>query len=270
MAASPAPSRPQRSPVGGLHWRAWGSEFVGTLVLVAVGLSVVCFNFGTGAPLGFLDPSVRFLLNGIWFAGTGSLLALTPLGRLSGAHINPIVTGGFFLLGKLHRHDLIGYLVAQFAGATAGAALLLAAWGPTARSVQVGATFPGRGVAPWQAVLIEAGMGAIEVLVVVGMTSSARTARFTPLALWVVNAVLVWRTAALTGTSLNPARSFGPAVIAPLLGVYWIYVVGPVTGLLVGIGLYRLVGRADVKTTKLFHDERYPSTAVSDLPVAQG
>lgn len=271
MARSSSPSAPQRAAIPGFHWRAWGSEFLGTTILVAVGLSAVCFDFGRGMPLDGLPQSLRYLLTGLWFAGTGALLALSPLGRLSGAHVDPIITGGFFLLGKVHRHDLIGYVVAQFAGATAGAGLLLAAWGPIARSVKVGATTPGPGVAPWEAVLIETGIGAIEVLTVVGMVSSRRTARFTPLALWIVNATLVWRTAALTGTSLNPARSFGPALLAPALDVYWIYVVGPVAGMFLGIGIYRLVGlvrRVDVLTTKLFHDERYPSTAISELPVA--
>ncbi|MFD1720391.1 MIP/aquaporin family protein [Amnibacterium endophyticum] len=269
MPGSSSPSRPQPEAIGGLHWKAWGSEFAGTLVLVAVGLSAVCFNFGKGMPLDGLPMSLRYLLTGLWFAGTGALLALSPLGRLSGAHVDPIITGGFFLLGKLHRHDLVGYVIAQFAGALAGAALLLAAWGPVARSVEVGATTPGPGVSGWEAVLIEAGIGAIEVLTVIGMLSSKRTARFTPLALWLVNATLVWRTAALTGTSLNPARSFGPAVLAPALDVYWIYVIGPVAGMLIGVGVYRLVGRVDVVTTKLFHDVRYSSTGVSDLPVRQ-
>lgn len=266
---APQTSRPQARPQPGRHWRMWGCELVGTLLLVAVGLSVVCVDFGTGAPLRALDPSVRYLLNGLWFAGTGSLIALSPIGRTSGAHLNPIVSGAFFLLGRLHRHDLIGYVAAQLLGALAGAALLLAAWGPIARSVQVGATAPGPGVQPWQAVLLEAGMGAVEVLVILGFTSGRRTARFTPLALWLVNATLVWRFAALTGTSLNPARSFGPAVVAPLLGPYWIYVVGPVTGMLVGVALFRLVPGAEVLTTKLFHDERYPSTGASALPVRQ-
>ena len=267
-ADSPDASVPQAQPQGGLHWKPWAAEFLGTLILVAIGLSVVCVNFGTGAPLAALDPSIRYLLNGIWFAGTGSLVTISPIGRLSGAHLNPIVSGAFFLLGKLHRDDLIGYVVSQLLGALAGALLLLAAWGPIARSVQVGATSPGPGVQPWEAVLLEAGMGAVEVLVILGMTSSRRTARLTPLALWIVNAVLVWRFAALTGTSLNPARSFGPAVVAPLLGVYWIYVVGPVTGMLIGLLVYRAIPRVDVLTTKLFHDVRYPSTGASALPVA--
>lgn len=254
--------------MGGLHWRAWGCEFLGTLLLVAVGLSVVCVNFGAGSPTRELPASLRYLLNGVWFAGTGSLIALSPIGRRSGAHLNPIVTGAYFLLGKVHRVDLAGYIGAQLAGATAGAALLLIGWGPIARSVQVGATAPGAGVPAWGAVLLEAGMGAIEVLVILGMTSGARTARFTPLALWIVNAILVWRFAALTGTSLNPARSFGPALIAPLLGPYWIYVVGPLTGMAVGVAVFRVVPRIDVLTTKLFHDVRYPSTMTSGLPVA--
>ncbi len=73
-------------------------------------------------------------------------------------------------------------------------------------------------------------MTAVLVLVLLLMTSSARTARWTALVLWPVIAALVWQGAPYTGTSLNPARSLGPALLAPLLGPYWVYVAGPLLG----------------------------------------
>lgn len=92
-------------------------------------------------------------------------------------------------------------------------------------------------------------------------------APWTPLAVWILVAVLVWRGARYTGTSLNPARSLGPALIAGRLSTYWIYVVGPLLG---GIAAALAVRRLGMRplTAKLCHDASYPSTLACDLPVA--
>jgi aquaporin Z len=264
-----APVVAAQPPRAGSHAVEWLCEFVGTAILVGLGLSVVVATSGSASPIHTWPLSDRLLLNGLWFAGVGSLIAVSPIGRRSGAHLNPIVTLAFWTQGKVHRHDLAGYLVAQLAGGIVGAALLLAVWQGQARSVDVGATVPGGGIGPVQAVLLEAGMSGLEVLVILGMTSSPRTARWTPLALWLLNATLVWRFAGFTGTSLNPARSLGPALLAPALDVYWIYLLGPGLGMLLGVALFALAPRLEVRTTKLFHDPAYPSTMASSLPVAE-
>ncbi len=258
-----------QAPRGGAHPVEWGCELLGTLLLVGLGLSVVVVNFGTHAPLAAWPASDRFLLNGIWFAGVGSLVAVSPIGRRSGAHLNPVVTLAFWARGRVHPVDVVGYIAAQLVGATAGAALRLAVWGADARSVQDGATAPGTGVPDAAAVGIEAAMTAVEIATILLMTASARTARLTPLALWILNAVLVWRFAALTGTRLNPARSFGPAVVAPLLGPLWIYVVGPLGGGAVAVAVLTAVRDVRPVTAKLFHDPAYPSVLGSAMPVAR-
>lgn len=249
-------------PRGGWHWREWGAECLGTAVLLLGGLSAVCLNFGTGSPVSQVlpSPSLRLLLTGILFAGTGSLVAIMPFGRLSGAHLNPVVTLSFWTQGKVHPHDLVGYIAGQLVGGLMGAGLLLLLWGQTARSVRVGATAPGPGVSPLMAVGLEAGMTAVLVLTILLMTSSARTARWTPLVLWPVITMLVWQGAPFTGTSLNPARSLGPAVLAPLLEPLPIYLVGPLLGGAVGTGLFSLLRSRKTLTAKVFHDARYPGT----------
>ena len=78
--------------------------------------------------------------------------------------------------------------------------------------------------------------------------------------------MLVWQLAPFTGTSLNPARSLGPALVAPLLAHYWIYVVGPCLGGAIASGVFAVATPAQVLTTKLFHDARYASTMASRLP----
>jgi hypothetical protein len=99
-------------------------------------------------------------------------------------------------------------------------------------------------------------MTAVLVLVVFAFVSSDRTARWTPLAVWIVVAVLVWRGARYTGTSLNAARSLGPAVLSGIWTDYWVYLIGPVAGAIVAVGLWVLVPR-ETLTAKLFHDPRY-------------
>jgi aquaporin Z len=232
------------------------------------GLSAVCLDFGPHAPWGHLGTSFRLLVTGLLFAGAGSLIAISPLGRRSGAHLNPVVTLAFWTQGKVHRHDVAGYLASQLVGAVAGTAVVLAAWGSQARAVKIGATTPGRGVNSAEAVLVEAVMTALLVLAILVMTSSSVTARWTPLVLWLLIAALVWQGAPFTGTSLNPARSLGPALLAPRLSTYWIYVVGPLAGGALAVAAFGLLPTRRVLTAKLFHDPSYPSTMASSLPVA--
>ncbi len=108
-------------------------------------------------------------------------------------------------------------------------------------------------------------MTAALILVIFSMVSSATTARWTPVAVWLLIAVLVWQVAPYTGTSLNPARSLGPAVVVVNLAGYWIYVVGPVCGALAACAVWLLIPRRTL-TAKLFHDIHVPSTMRTILP----
>ena len=237
-------------------------------MLLLGGLSAVFLDFGSGSPVAAHLPSMsaRLLLTGALFAGTGSLVAVSPVGRWSGAHLNPVVTLAFFTQRKVHVHDLAGYVIAQCLGACAAVAVLRLAWGRTGTSLRLGATQPGHGFTAGDAAALEAAMTASPVLMILLMTSHARTARWTPLGNWLLVATLVWRGAPYTGTSLNPARSLGPALIAPELSQLWVYVAGPTAGALVAVGLFGLIGRTTL-TTKLFHDPTYPSTMGAELPV---
>jgi aquaporin Z len=233
----------------------------------------VFLDFGPSSPVAELLPSrsARFLVTGVLFAGCGSLVAVSPLGRCSGAHLNPAVTLAFWTQRRVHVHDLAGYVVAQLLGGVAAAYLLAWIWGPTARALDDGATSPGNGLTAGQAAVVEAAMTASLVLLIFVMTASRRTARWTPLGVWVLIAALVWQGAPYTGTSLNPARSLGPALVAGAWADFWVYVVGPLSGSLVAVAFFALVKRVrrvEVLTAKLFHDERYRSTLGGLLPVA--
>ena len=109
-------------------------------------------------------------------------------------------------------------------------------------------------------------MTAALVFTIFAFVSSARTTRWTPLAVWIVIAVFVWQGAPYTGTSLNPARSLGPAAVGGHWTDYWVYVVGPLGGALRAVALWALVPRTTL-TAKLFHDPSYRSVLGSALPV---
>ena len=129
-----------------VRWRLFFSELIGTALLVLGGLSVVIFMFGDGSPMGPLVPNVplRNTLTAFLFGTVGSAVALSWVGKQSGAHINPAVTMGFWMMRKLDMRAAVGYIIAQLLGACIGALPLLA-WGPMGASVSYGATIPGEG-----------------------------------------------------------------------------------------------------------------------------
>ena len=260
----------RRSAEGGWHWIPWGCEFLGTAILLAGGLSAVYLDFGPSSPIAahLAGRGARLLLTGLLFAGTGSLVALSPLGRRSGAHLNPAVTLAFWTQRKVHPHDLAGYVAAQLLGAVVSVALLHLAWGHTAQALHLGATQPGDGFTELDAAGLEAAMTAGLVLMIFFFTSSSRTARWTPLGNWLLVATLVWQGAPYTGTSLNPARSLAPALLAPELTHLWVYIAGPLAGALLAALIFKAFRTTNTLTAKLFHDPRYPSTLGSELPTA--
>jgi aquaporin Z len=200
-------------------------------LLVLVGLSLVILMFGTGTPMARLIPSegLRRLITGFLFGTTGALIVLSPVGMRSGAHINPVVTLAFRLMGKLDLQTTLGYVIAQLSGAILGA-LPLFAWGSMGRSVAFGATLPGEGYAI-QTVLLG------EVITTFAMVAGLcvflgfrRIRPFTPAMFPFLYAAMVYAEALISGTSTNPARSLGPAIVSGQWQGWWIYWVGPLIG----------------------------------------
>jgi aquaporin Z len=191
------------------------------------------------------------------------------LGRLSGAHINPAVTLGFFIVRMVPSRDLFGYIGAQLTGAVVGAYLFRWSWGHVALSVAGGVTHPSVSVPA--ALALEAGMTALLMAMILLSLSRARLTRWTPLMLVPLLALLVWRGSSYTGTSLNPARSEGPAIAFGDLADLWLYFVGPVLGAAGVATTWRCLTPAwHPLTAKLFHDPRYPCALRSELAVRGG
>lgn len=246
-----------------IHWPEYGAELLGTAFLVFVGLSAVVFDFGKGLPVSQLvpDASMRRLITGLLFAGCGSLVAISPPGRLSGAHINPSVSLAFWAHGKMRWYDLVGYITGQMLGAVVGEGMLVLVWGGYAASVRNGMTLPGAGFSLWVAFLAESALTFLLVLLIFVFVSSHRLMHWTPLMTWLLVATMVWQEAPISGTSLNPARSFAPALFSWFWHDQWLYFIAPPLGALLAVVAYRLfsAGERDVLTGKLFHVPHYRS-----------
>jgi aquaporin Z len=259
------------APRRGIHLAEWLAELAGTGLLLLGGLSAICLVmapqswFAGAVP----DQSWRLLITGALFAGSGLAVTLSPIGRLSGAHLNPAVTLAFWITRHVHPGDVAGYVVAQTAGAIAGAGLARILWGDRFLAVNGGITRPGHGMGQWQALLIETGITAILVGVIFAGVSSPRTARLTPFMVWATVTVLVWQVAPYTGTSLNPARSLASAVAMGSFDALAPYLAGPLLGAaLVGAAARVAGAEARMVTAKLFHDQRFPTVFRSRLPSA--
>ncbi len=249
--------RPEAVP-----WSACAAEFAGTFSMVAWGLSAVVLVMSSSSPLHSLIPAyrVRLLLTGILFAAGGTMVVYSPLGQRSGGHINPAVSLAFWLLGKMGGRDLALYSLAQFAGGLAGAGLVKLLWGGWATSVDAGVTMP----APW---ISPAGAAGVELLItgsLIGLIlfflGNPKRHRWTGIAAGVWIAFLVFAEAPVTGTSLNPARSLGPAVVTDHYRNLWVYFLGPLAGAAAVALLWKpgvAAGARSVLCAKLFHTDRY-------------
>jgi aquaporin Z len=212
-------------------WRLFLCELGGTAVLVLVGLSVVIGMFGTGSPMTQLIPSegLRQLITGFLFGATGASIALSLVGKESGAHINPAVTMVFWLFRKLDGRIAVIYVLGQLAGGIIGALPLLA-FGARGRSVAFGATVPGAGYSTLAVLLGEIVTTFTMVSLLCVFIGFRRLRPFTPGIFPPLYAIMVYLEASISGTSTNPARSLGPALISGQWQGGWIYWVGPLLG----------------------------------------
>ncbi len=159
-------------------------------------------------------------------------------GHLSGAHINPAVTVAFTLTRHFPLRDAVAYVAAQLAGAAAGALLLLSVWGD--RPAALGATVPS--VPAGSALLYEVVLTAVLMFVIVAVATDTRAVGAgAAIAIGGAVALDALFGGPLTGASMNPARSFGPALAAGEWTDFWVYVVGPVAGAALGAGAYEFI-----------------------------
>ena len=233
--------------------RVYIAEFIGTALLVLIGLSLVILMFGQGSPMVRLIPGegLRRLITGFLFGSTGASIALSRIGKESGAHINPVVTMAFWIFRKMNSRVAAFYILAQLSGAIVGCLPLLL-WGQMGKSVAFGATLPGEGFSTSMVLLGEVITTFTMVTLLILFIGFRRLRPFTPAIFPVLYAIMVFLESPVSGTSTNPARSLGPAIISGAWQGWWIDWAGPIAGaLLACIACSFLAKRITV--AKLYH-----------------
>ena len=206
------------------------AEFVGTfvLVLVACGVAVVTSADVVATSLAF---------------GLAIVAMAYSIGNVSGCHVNPAVSLAMLLTKKISLKDFVGYVVAQFLGAIAGAAVL----GALLQSfTSLGANGFGEGhlaSTVWIALLVEAILTFIFVTVILGVTSKSENGNVAGLVIGLTLVLVHLIGIAFTGTSVNPARSFGPALLVggEALKQVWVFIVAPLIGSVGASFFYKFV-----------------------------
>jgi aquaporin Z len=205
------------------------AEAIGTLILVLFGCGTAVI---AGAAVGFVGISLAF--------GLSIVAAAYGLGAISGAHLNPAVSLGVLLAGRMSGGDFLGYVVAQVIGATVGAAVVfLIASGQPGYDIAVnglgqngyGAGYLGE-YSLTSALIFEAVMTFLFVTVILGATGPGSTAGFAGLAIGLTLTAIHLVGINVTGVSVNPARSIGPALFVggTALSQLWVFILAPLVG----------------------------------------
>ena len=205
------------------------AEAIGTFALVFAGTGAIVINQVTGGAITHLGIALTF--------GLIVLAMIYTVGDISGAHLNPAVTLGFATAKRFPWTEVPGYLLSQTAGAIAASATLHFLF-PTNQNL--GMTLPAG--SEMQSLVLEMLLTAGLMFVILNVSTGAKEKGITAgIAVGAVIALEAMFAGPICGASMNPARSFGPALIAGHWEHLWLYVVGPVAGALIGLVAYQLV-----------------------------
>ena len=197
------------------------AEFIGTFVLVLLACGVAAVTGCNG------EANASYILTALAFGGVIIAMAYS-IGNISGCHINPAVSIAVWINKGMSTKDFVGYVVSQFLGAIAGAAVLMALIG-TEMGLGANGLYDGNIV---KSLIIEIILTFVFVLAVLGVTSKPENGKVAGLviggALTLVHLLGIY----FTGTSVNPARSFGPALLlgGDALANVWVFIVAPLIG----------------------------------------
>lgn len=213
--------------------KKYAAEFIGTFVLVL-------FACGTAAALGCNTAVVdsAYLLTALAF-GLVIVAMAYSIGNVSGCHINPAVSIAMLVSGKLSFKDFIGYVVSQCAGAVAGAAVL--GW-----FLGFDCSFGANGLYKgdvWMSLFVEIVLTFVFVLAILGVTSKAENSKVAGIVIGLTLTLVHIFGIHFTGTSVNPARSLGPAIFAggDALTNVWVFIVAPLVGGVLAAIVYKAI-----------------------------
>lgn len=209
--------------------RKAGAELVGTFVLVLAGCGAIMVNTITNGALGHIGIAFTFAM--------AILTMIAAVGHISGGHFNPAVTIAFALTRHLPLRDTVAYIIGQFIGAILAALTLRLLIGDVA---SLGVTLPGAQFTAGQAFGVEILLTAVLMFVIISVATDTRAVG-APAAIAIGFAILLdalWG-GPISGGSMNPARSLGPALVAGVLTDQWIYLIAPIIGAAIGGFLYQ-------------------------------
>jgi aquaporin Z len=212
-----------------MQTRSWLAESLGSFMLVFVGAGAVVVDQVSGGAVTHVGVALTF--------GLVVMALIYALGDVSGAHLNPAVTVGFWLARRFDGRSVLPYVLSQVVGAVL-ASLLLKALFPT--SLTLGATLPaGSSI---QSLVLEVVLTALLMFVILSVSTGAKEKGvMAGTAVGAVVGLEALFAGPISGASMNPARSFGPAVVSGQLSHIWIYVIGPVLGVFVSVLACRCV-----------------------------
>lgn len=206
------------------------AETIGTFVLVFIGTGAIIFDHVSNGRLSTLGISIAF--------GVAVCAMILVFGGISGAHINPAVSIGLFVAGRFSHLDLLPYIGAQIFGAVAASAVLKQIY-PDAPA-HLGATLPAG--SNFQCFCVEGLMSAILMGVVLVVSTHWPRERWkVALAAGVIVGCEAFWGGPVTGASMNPARSFGPALLCMDFRSHWIYWLAPISGCIVAAQAWRYI-----------------------------
>lgn len=209
------------------NYKKYIAEAIGTFTLVFVGAGAICTDYylksAGGAGIGLVGVSIAF--------GLAAMASIYGLGYISGSHINPAITIACWATRRMDTNLTVFYVLSQLLGATIAGFVLKTIYPQAITSVHLGSTFLGQGVPMARGVLMEF---VITFLLVLTFFSTAidRRASKTFAGLCIGSAMLlgVMVGGAVTGGSMNPARTFGPAIAAGFFQNHFVYWIGPILG----------------------------------------
>lgn len=238
--------------------RKYVAEFIGTAVLVFFGCgSAVAANalftaMGMGLPVAFTTLLIAFAF------GLSIVAMSYSIGNISGCHVNPAVSLGMLISKKMSGKDFIGYVIAQIIGAIAGSAILgVCIGGYTSLGANGYGDSSTFGITMWVALLIEVILSFVFVITVIGVTDKVQNGSIAGLVIGLTLTLVHIFGVPFTGTSVNPARSIGPAVMqliggdSTAIGQLWVFIVAPLVGAALAALIYMFLNSEPKETAAL-------------------
>ena len=215
-------------------FKAYIAEFIGTCVLVVFGCGTAC-AVGCDVEGGYLMTALAF--------GLVIVAMAYSIGNVSGCHINPAVSLAMLISKKLPVRDFIAYIVSQVLGAVAGAGILCIFFKPADGLGSNGLYDE----SIFKSLIIECILTFVFIIAILGVTSKVKNAQVSGLVIGLTLTLVHILGIAFTGTSVNPARSIGPALFAggAALANVWVFIVGPLAGAALAALVWKAIGNKD-------------------------